>query len=177
LLIRYTTDKFPSEYIPTPVIDLIHANLVVCEKPIYMGLWDTVGQNDYDRLRPLCYPQTNVFLICFSIVSPASFENVADKWYPEVAHCCPHTPFILVGTKLDLREDSETIKRLQENGLMPVSEEKGLAKAREISASRYVECSALTEEGIKNVFEEAVYAVIGSHSLRKMANKGRCQLL
>jgi len=48
-------------------------------RPISLGLWDTAGQEDYDRLRPLSYPQTDVFLICFSIVSPPSFDNVKAK--------------------------------------------------------------------------------------------------
>ena len=48
-------------------------------KTISLGLWDTAGQEDYDRLRPLSYPQTDVFLICFSLVSPPSFENVKTK--------------------------------------------------------------------------------------------------
>jgi Ras-related C3 botulinum toxin substrate 1 len=48
-------------------------------KPISLGLWDTAGQEDYDRLRPLSYPQTDVFLVCFSIVSPPSYDNVLSK--------------------------------------------------------------------------------------------------
>lgn len=48
-------------------------------KTISLGLWDTAGQEDYDRLRPLSYPQTDVFLICFSLVSPPSYENVRTK--------------------------------------------------------------------------------------------------
>ena len=61
------------------------------------GLFDTAGQEDYDRLRPLSYPQTDVFLVCLSVVSPSSFENVREKWVPEITHHCPKTPFLIVG--------------------------------------------------------------------------------
>ena len=48
-------------------------------EPYTLGLFDTAGQEDYDRLRPLSYPQTDVFLVCYSVVSPSSFENVKEK--------------------------------------------------------------------------------------------------
>ena len=78
-----------------------------------LGLWDTAGQEDYDRLRPLSYPQTDVFLIAYSIISPSSWENVKSKWHPEIQHHCPGTPIILVGTKSDLRSDTQMIAKLQ----------------------------------------------------------------
>ena len=82
LLMAYTTNAFPGEYIPT-VFDNYSANVVVDGKTIQLGLWDTAGQEDYDRLRPLSYPQTDVFLVCYSIISKASYENVKTKWIPE----------------------------------------------------------------------------------------------
>ncbi|XP_054257593.1 ras-related protein Rac1-like, partial [Macrosteles quadrilineatus] len=102
----------------------------------------------------------DVFLICFSLVNPASFENVRAKWYPEVRHHCPSTPIILVGTKLDLREDKETIEKLKEKKLSPITYPQGLSMAKEIGAVKYLECSALTQKGLKTVFDEAIRAVL-----------------
>jgi small GTP-binding protein len=104
LLKSYTTNTFLQDSLPT-VFDNYSVNLMVDSKQIDLGLWDTAGGEDFDRLRPLSYPMANVFLVCFSVVSPTSYESVAAKWIPELRHHAPNAPIILVGTKTDLREN------------------------------------------------------------------------
>lgn len=159
LLISYTTNSFPGEYVPT-VFDNYNANAIVEGNPVNLGLWDTAGSEEYDTLRPLSYPGTDVFLICFSLFSPESFENVIKKWYKEITEHAPDTPIILVGTKLDLRGKAEAIQSLKENSQEPISTEKGEALAKKIGAKKYLECSALTQEGLARVFEEAVKVIL-----------------
>ncbi|KAL8198520.1 UNVERIFIED_CONTAM: Rho GTPase [Gekko kuhli] len=145
LLISYTTNKFPSEYVPT-VFDNYAVTVMIGGEPYTLGLFDTAGQEDYDRLRPLSYPQTDVFLVCFSVVSPSSFENVKEKWVPEITHHCPKTPFLLVGTQIDLRDDPSTIEKLAKNKQKPITPETAEKLARDLKAVKYVECSALTQQ-------------------------------
>lgn len=124
------------------------------DEPYTLGLFDTAGQEDYDRLRPLSYPQTDVFLVCFSVTSPASFENVREKWFPEVHHHCPGVPCLIVGTQVDLRNDESVREKLSKQKMQPVSKEMGEKMAKELGAVRYVECSALTQFKLKDVFDE-----------------------
>lgn len=90
-------------------------------------------------------------MVCFSVASPSSFENVVSKWYPEIKHHCPDAPMILVGTKIDLRDDKETLNVLSEQGLSPIRREQGQKLANKIRAVKYLECSALTQRGLKLV--------------------------
>jgi len=157
MLISYTTNSFPGEYVPT-VFDNYNANAIVENVPVNLGLWDTAGSDEYNTLRPLSYPGTDVFLICFSLSSPQSFINVKEKWYPEISHYNPETPWLLVGTKLDTRDNAETLAALKSAGQEPITPEKGEKLAKEMGAWKYMECSALTQKGLPTVFEEAVKA-------------------
>ncbi|KAH6917309.1 small GTPase Rac1 [Coprinopsis sp. MPI-PUGE-AT-0042] len=159
LLISYATHAFPGEYVPT-VFDNYSAQVMVDGQAISLVLWDTAGQEDYDRLRPLSYPQTDVFIICFSVVAPSSYENIQSKWFPEINHHSPGTPIVLVGTKLDLREDPTIVNQLRNRREAPIQFQRGSQLANEIGAVKYLECSALTQQGLKAVFDEAIRAVL-----------------
>jgi len=172
LLISYTTNAFPAEYVPT-VFDNYSANVMVDGVPINLGLWDTAGQEDYDRLRPLSYPQTDVFLCCFSIANPASLENIRAKWMLELNYHCPGVPVLLVGNKVDLRDDHTTIEKLEAKRQRMLQYEDGQNLARELGAIAYVECSALTQQGLKNVFDTAIRAVINPTEDSKGKKKGK----
>jgi len=149
LLITYTQNKFPLEYIPT-VFDNHACNIGVDGKDFSLTLWDTAGQEDYERLRPLSYPNTDCFILCYSISNRNSFENIKSKWSPEIRHFSNHTPIILVGTKLDLRvQGSEKF----------VTTAEGKKLKKEIRAHSLVECSAMKKINLHEVFEEAIRAV------------------
>ena len=137
LLISYTTNCFPQDYNPT-VFDNYSTNVMYHGSAVHVTLWDTAGQDDYKDMRPLSYPDTNAFLICFAVNNPVSFGNIETKWYPEIQFHCPGVPIILVGTKQDLREESsETVSAQDAESL-----------ANKIGANCYMECSALTQSSI-----------------------------
>ena len=157
LFITYTTGKFPSEYVPK-VFDGYASDVKIAEETYTLQLFEAVdnwGDYQNERLRLLSYPNTTIFLVCFSVGHPPSFENVQDKYVPEIKHYCPEVPFLLVGTQADLRHDRATLDKLAKNKEKAVSKEAGEMVAKSLKAAKYVECSALTGEGIKNVFDEA----------------------
>jgi len=159
LLIVFSKDQFPEVYVPT-VFENYVADIEVDGRQVELALWDTAGQEDYDRLRPLSYPDTDVILMCFSIDSPDSLENIPEKWTPEVRHFCPNVPIILVGNKKDLRNDENTKRELQKMNQAPLKADEGKRMADNISAVAYLECSAKTKEGVREVFEQATRAAL-----------------
>lgn len=138
---------------------------------VSLNLWDTAGQEDYDRLRPLSYPQTDVFIVCFSVISPNSFDHVQYKWVPEISHHCPNVPIVLVGNKIDLRDDPTVMAELQNQRITPITKTQGLEMAKKINAVKYVECSAKTQKGLKEVFVTAAEVVVCPELYRPVTEK------
>ena len=151
LLIRYTTNCMPEEYIPT-IFDNFSSRLLIDNHAVNLILWDTAGQEDYDRLRPMAYPQTDIFLICFSIDSISSFRNVNLKWVPEIRHYCPNAPIILVGTKTDLRDTNLRTNQVESKDALEV--------AKHLNLQNYLECSSLTGDGVQTLFNTAARTVL-----------------
>ncbi|KAM9372962.1 rho-related GTP-binding protein RhoD [Phaethornis superciliosus] len=169
LLVAFARGDFPKVYVPT-VFEKYTATLQTGSKPVTVHLWDTAGQEDYDRLRPLSYSDANVVLICFDVTNPNSFDNILTKWYPEVNHFCKGVPVLLVGCKTDLRRDPEVQQKLQEGRLEPISRQQGESMARQVHAVSYLECSARYQENIGDIFAEAC-AVALSASRRTQRRK------
>jgi len=176
MLISYTTNNFSNDYIPT-VFDNYSTNVMVDGHAFNLGLWDTAGQAEYDRLRPLSYPQTDVFLLCFSVVSRASFDNVSLKWAPEVHHHASGVPVILVGTMADLRDDKAALEKLRNRNEKPITFEDAMRKSKQIGAAKYLECSALTQKGLGTVFTEAIRVVIAARRPPPPKKKDKCTIL
>ena len=152
-----------------------------------LALWDTAGQEEYDRLRPLSYPETDLIFVCFAIDCPNSLENVMDKvshtsipyesdsnvcqWYPEVLHFCPYTPLILVGLKSDLRNKRTCIDLLRTQGLTPVTPEQGRSVADKMGAL-YRECSSKEMYNVNEIFAEAINIIIANDPSNQKPDPG-----
>ncbi|CAO3649332.1 unnamed protein product [Mucor fragilis] len=149
LLIVYQNGKFPEKYLPT-VFENYISRVDLDSKPVELALWDTAGQEDYDRLRPLSYFETDVVVICFAVDNMNSYQNVRDKWLPEVKHYCGNNvSLVLVGLKIDLRSDSS----------VTISHQQGLKLAKEIGA-KYGECSAKANINVKDVIKLAAQVAV-----------------
>mmetsp|Transcript_14627 Transcript_14627/g.16589 ORF Transcript_14627/g.16589 Transcript_14627/m.16589 type:complete len:204 (+) Transcript_14627:119-730(+) len=149
LLHAYVDETFTTEYVPT-IFDNEQVNIKVDGKDYVLGIWDTAGQEGFDRLRPLSYPESDIFLICFDVTNDKSFSNLKAKWIAELQHHQPGTPFMVVGTKVDLRGDPSV-----ENSDARTQQEYE-QEAMSLGALTYIECSAKSRVNLNEVFETAV---------------------
>jgi len=172
LIVSYTTNGYPNEYVPT-AIDTYDVVVHVDGEPVTFEMNDTPGQDDFDTLRPLVYPNTDVFLLCFSVVSPSSFTNIREKWIPEIKKSgSKSVPLILVGTQSDLRNDVNTRVELAKYKESPITEAEAKKLCKDLNCESYIETSALTQHNLKEVFDEAIiYGLKGRKIKEKIAAK------
>ncbi|KAH9001986.1 ras family-domain-containing protein [Lactarius hatsudake] len=138
LLCSFALGEFPKEYVT--IFENYVAEIRLDGKAVQLALWDTAGQEEYERLRPLSYSKSHVILIAFAIDTPDSLDNVTVKWIEEVRSIC------------DLRPSNDP-----NNGRF-VSRAQAERVAQSIGARAYKECSALKIEGVDDVFEAATRA-------------------
>jgi len=122
MLLSYAKGEFPEGYVPT-VFENYVVTVNLGSKSIDLSLKDTAGQEDLARVRKLSYHGAHVFLICFSITNPTSFENVDNQWVKDIKDFDPNIPFVLVGTCLDLRSDEKTLATLKSRNKKPITYE------------------------------------------------------
>ncbi|CEF68812.1 Small GTPase superfamily and Small GTPase superfamily, Rho type and Small GTPase superfamily, Rab type and Small GTP-binding protein domain and Small GTPase superfamily, Ras type and P-loop containing nucleoside triphosphate hydrolase domain-containing protein [Strongyloides ratti] len=168
LIVAYTTNGYPYSYTPT-AFDNYSVTVWVDNKPIKLELSDTSGQSKFDTLRTLSYNEADAFLLCFNIMKPSSLNSILVQWLPEINKISPNVPLILVGTHLDERTNLNSIMELQRIGQKPVDFSKGKSIADQLSAE-YVECSALTQRCLKDVFDKAI--VTAMNGVKEKHEKG-----
>jgi Ras-related C3 botulinum toxin substrate 1 len=138
------------------IYDNVSMNIMRDDRVVSLGLWDTAGGEDYDRLRTLSYHGRDLVIIAFSVISISSFENVATKWVPEIREHLPDVPIILAGNKADLLDHKLPSRLKARTRQAPVDQDRGTTMAEEVGAAAYCENSALTQQGLKEVFDTAL---------------------
>ncbi|KAM6155771.1 rho-related GTP-binding protein RhoF [Rhynchocyon petersi] len=176
LLMVYSQGSFPEHYAPS-VFEKYTARVTVGSKEVTLNLYDTAGQEDYDRLRPLSYQNTHLVLICYDVMNPTSYDNVIIKWFPEVTHFCPGIPMVLIGCKTDLRKDKEQLRKLKSAQLEPITYTQGQSACEQIRAVLYLECSAKFRENVEDVFREAAKVALKALKKAKKRKHQFCMLL
>lgn len=156
ILVAFTTKCLPEAAAPS-IFDNYSVQFKVEGQDVELQLWDTPGQEDYKKLRPLSYTQTDIFIAVFSLVSVTSLENIENMWIPEIREHCSDTPFILVGTKSNLRDEfNEHQNEYRSKGWEPVSREKAIEVKWKLKAEKYIECDENDQNSLQNVFLSAV---------------------
>ncbi|APA08936.1 hypothetical protein sscle_04g037060 [Sclerotinia sclerotiorum 1980 UF-70] len=182
LLNVFTRGYFPTVYEPTVFENYVH-DIFVDGTHIELSLWDTAGQEEFDRLRSLSYDDTHAIMLCFSVDSKDSLENVESKWVGEIAENCQGVKLVLVALKCDLREQGADDEAAEgTDGAEPrekkpmIDYNQGLEVARRINALRYLECSAMRNRGVNEAFTEAARVALSVDPNGGDGN-GKCEVM
>ncbi|KAJ2504664.1 RHO4 protein [Coemansia sp. RSA 1694] len=180
LLQTFRDGQFPADdrYIPTVfdacIVDIEYKHQKQKRHVVELALWDTAGQEDFDRLRIMSYPEADVVMICFSVEMSDSLENVLEKWVPEVRDHAPRAKVVLAALKTDMRTDEETLEHMRRAGQsMPLAFEDGQRLASALKVP-YVECSAKRGLGVRHVLETAVGLVVSDKDFAHAAPHSPC---
>jgi len=138
-----------SKCLPT-IHDTYSTRVSVGEDIVMLSLWDTSGDEVYDRVRPLSYVKADVGCITFSYDNYDSFSNITSKWYPEIHHYLPDIPIILIGV-----QNSKSTARTSQRKVEP-SDVKSMMKRLKVSC--FVECDDESEICLNGVVEEGIRA-------------------
>jgi small GTP-binding protein len=182
VLLTFSNGKYVNTIYPPPRLDELQQvkDIVVADFACRatLTLWDTSSQPEYDRLRPLAYPRTDIFLIAFSVVDPESFDSVRSKWLPELQLHDPNSTAlrVLVGTRCDQRHDIATLDQLNSKNMQPISKNQATTLATEIGCD-YVECSSTQYINIDELFSQAVTKLLIEQSKQRRTMSNNCLLL
>ncbi|CDO96153.1 unnamed protein product [Kluyveromyces dobzhanskii CBS 2104] len=152
LLISYTQGKFPEDYVPTIFENYITNLEGPNGKIVELALWDTAGQEEYSRLRPLSYTDVDILMICYAVNSNVSFYNIEEMWVPEVKHFCPEVPIMIVGLKSDLYAEDNI------SDFVDSFEAEEMAKR--VGAFVHLQCSSKSQQKVREVFDTAITAAL-----------------
>lgn len=136
LCLAYRDGNFPAQYNPT-IFDTYHLRTTFDNEHINVSLWDTAGQEDFDRLRPISYSGADAVLLCFNSVHPQSFSNILEVWYPEIHHYVPGAKIILVATQMDKKTDPMELEQLRRNSQIPITRDQAESLKNRIKAHKF----------------------------------------
>jgi len=162
-----------NDYSSHPVFETYRTQIALSGKQVPICLYDTGGQDDFDTVRPQSYMGADLIVICFSVISPISFEHVKAKWLPEIRGAASTVPVVLLATKKDLRTDKDILDRLSSKGLTPITQAQGKVMAKEIGALKYVEVCSSNQNEVGDVLEASLQVLL------KKSKKGdkKCQIM
>ncbi|XP_076454071.1 rho-related protein racD-like [Babylonia areolata] len=173
----FDTGQFPEEWVPT-VVENRTKQVTIGQEQVSLDLWITCGLTGFERTRHLTYPGTDIFIVCFSLLSRESMASVSSQWIYEIRHFCPHVPFMIVGTKMDLRTDEQEMQRLWEKHQQkPITTAEGEQLAASMGAECYMECSAKSGENLNQTMEQAVRLALTKRKPRKKYPTNVCRLM
>ena len=160
LRMSYEYGEYPTRYIPT-ILENSSLDKTVDGETVHLMLFEVPLPEEFDLLRPFRYPDADICLILVRVDCLECLNHAETVWLRTIQVNCPRAKYILVGSQIDRRADNDAVAKFEDEHHRPmISPSEGEAFARRINAWGYMECSALTREGVDELFDEAIRTVI-----------------